>query len=272
VATPIINVSKPASPEAVAPAPGASDRTPIVNRRPAATSWVTGSYALAVPAVAAILLAALVVPRRSALAQAPGGDRKPDAVEASLAELPATRDVTAALSAASTARAMPAAPITRSDPGRFVGEPNNAAVKAPQTAAAIPAARATSAPDADTREPEATEAKLATPESSAKAAIAAVSAPEATVGQPTVTITGCLEMSAGDDRFRLTDTQGASAPKSRSWKTGFLRKRSAAVNLVGDVDARTLEHQVGKRVAVTGAQADRDITVSSVRVVSASCD
>jgi hypothetical protein len=88
----------------------------------------------------------------------------------------------------------------------------------------------------------------------------------------TVTITGCLEVRDSDEQFRLTDTDGASAPKSRSWKTGFLKKRPAAVNLVGGVNAQSLERQVGKRVAVTGVQADRDMTVRSVRVVSSSCN
>lgn len=88
----------------------------------------------------------------------------------------------------------------------------------------------------------------------------------------TVTITGCLEVRPSDEQFRLTDTDGASAPKSRSWKTGFLKRRPAAVNLIGDVNAAALEHEVGKRIAVTGVQTDRDMTISSMRIVSSSCN
>ena len=86
-----------------------------------------------------------------------------------------------------------------------------------------------------------------------------------------VTITGCLETSA-KDRFRLTDTEGGNAAKTRSWRTGFLKKRPAAVDLVGAPDVGALHTQVGRRVAVTGVQTNRELTVSSVRVVSPSCE
>src|SRR5689334_14718179 len=42
-----------------------------------------------------------------------------------------------------------------------------------------------------------------------------------------VTITGCLERA--DEAFRLKDTEGEDAPKSRSWKSGFLKRGRAAV-------------------------------------------
>ena len=42
-----------------------------------------------------------------------------------------------------------------------------------------------------------------------------------------VTVTGCLERS--DEAFRLKDTSGADAPRTRSWKTGFLNKRSTSM-------------------------------------------
>ena len=87
-----------------------------------------------------------------------------------------------------------------------------------------------------------------------------------------VTITGCLEASGNGDRFRLTDTEGANAPKARSWRTGFLKKHSAAVDLVGAHDVIALKRQVGHRVAVSGVQTNRELQVSSVRVVSPSCN
>ena len=87
-----------------------------------------------------------------------------------------------------------------------------------------------------------------------------------------VTITGCLEAFGNGDRFRLTDTEGANAPKARSWRTGFLKKHSAAVDLVGTHDVIALKRQIGQRVAVSGVQTNRELQVSSVRVVSPSCN
>src|SRR5690349_3841736 len=43
------------------------------------------------------------------------------------------------------------------------------------------------------------------------------------------TISGCLENDEGT--FRLTEASGASAPTSRSWKSGFLKKRPAHIQL-----------------------------------------
>jgi hypothetical protein len=87
-----------------------------------------------------------------------------------------------------------------------------------------------------------------------------------------VTLTGCLEVSVDRDEFRLSDTDGVDAPKSRSWRTGFLKKRPTPVALVEPPDPHGLQIQVGKRVAATGQLIDRELKVSSVRVVSPSCD
>ena len=87
-----------------------------------------------------------------------------------------------------------------------------------------------------------------------------------------VTITGCLEISIEGDEFRLADTEGADAPKSRSWRTGFLRKQTAPVALVGAPDSLALEKSVGKRVAATGLLTNRELQVSSLRVVSPFCN
>ncbi len=47
-----------------------------------------------------------------------------------------------------------------------------------------------------------------------------------------VTIVGCFETNADEDVYRLTDTEGADAPTVRSWRSGFLKKHSASVQLV----------------------------------------
>jgi hypothetical protein len=91
-------------------------------------------------------------------------------------------------------------------------------------------------------------------------------------GPPPVTITGCLEISTAGDEFRLTDTEGIDAPTSRTWRSGFLKKRSAPVALVALSDPRGLERQVGKRVAATGLLANSELKVRSLNVVGPSCE
>src|SRR5213594_98393 len=48
-----------------------------------------------------------------------------------------------------------------------------------------------------------------------------------------VTIEGCLERA--DDAYRLTDTAGTNAPTSRSWKSAFLKKRPATIEVRDEV-------------------------------------
>jgi hypothetical protein len=99
-----------------------------------------------------------------------------------------------------------------------------------------------------------------------------VSASSETLGPAPVTITGCLEVSVDHSEFRLTDTDGVYAPKARSWRTGFLKKRSAAVALIEPPDPRGLQKQVGKRVAATGLLASNEMKVKSLQVVGSSCN
>jgi hypothetical protein len=100
----------------------------------------------------------------------------------------------------------------------------------------------------------------------------AVSASSVGGGTAPVTITGCLEVSVTHDEFRLTDTEGVDAPRSRSWRTGFLRKRSAPVALIEPSDRMALQKNVGRRVAATGTLISHDLKVSSLRVVGPSCN
>ena len=116
-----------------------------------------------------------------------------------------------------------------------------------------------------------TEATAATPTPPEPPLRTASLAPSETAGPSPVTITGCLEMSVDATEFRLTDTDGVEAPKSRSWRSGFLKKQSAAVALVELPDAHELQAQVGKRVAATGLLTSRSLKVSAVRVVTPSC-
>lgn len=88
-------------------------------------------------------------------------------------------------------------------------------------------------------------------------------------GAAPVTIFGCLEHS--NDTYRLTDTDGADVPKVRSWKTGFLKKGSASVQVVDPGNHAHLSSQIGHRVGITGTLSDRQLQVRSIRKISSSC-
>ena len=87
---------------------------------------------------------------------------------------------------------------------------------------------------------------------------------------PPVTITGCLQRD--DDMFMLKNASGAAAPKSRSWKSGFLKKGSASVDLVDPPKKLRLADHVGERVSMTGVLVDRDLQVRSMHRVAPSCN
>jgi hypothetical protein len=84
-----------------------------------------------------------------------------------------------------------------------------------------------------------------------------------------VTISGCLEQA--DETFRLKDTAGADAPKSRSWKSGFLKKGPASIALVDAPKKLKLPDHVGQRVSVTGMLVDHEMQVRSLQRVRTSC-
>jgi hypothetical protein len=84
-----------------------------------------------------------------------------------------------------------------------------------------------------------------------------------------VTIFGCLERSS--ESYRLTDTDGVDAPKSRSWKTAFLKKGAATVEVVDPGNRVRLSSHVGHRVGVTGTWSEKQLQVRSIRKISSSC-
>jgi hypothetical protein len=86
---------------------------------------------------------------------------------------------------------------------------------------------------------------------------------------PVVTITGCLERD--DDTFRLKDTTGVDAPRSRSWKSGFLKKRNSSVEVIDASNRLRLNSHVGERIVVTGTLEDKELQVRSLRRVASSC-
>ena len=128
----------------------------------------------------------------------------------------------------------------------------------------MPATRvAAAAPKAPPVESKASAVELKVP---AVESVSRTLAPEATP----VTITGCLERD--DATFRLKDTTGTDAPKSRNWKRGFLKKGMAPIEVVDAANRLNLSNHVGQRVSVTGLLVDREMTLRSLQRVAASCD
>jgi hypothetical protein len=164
---------------------------------------------------------------------------------------PSVRPVAAKQAAAETARARPGK-STKS------------------VAASVPAPTTVATPLVETHIPE--EAPASAANASAIGISTPPAAPATAVAVDEVTITGCLEMAKDDDRFRLSDTEGANVPQARSWRSGFFKKRSAPVDLIGSTEGLTLHREVGQRVAVRGVLSSRQLKVSSVRVVSPSCN
>jgi hypothetical protein len=131
----------------------------------------------------------------------------------------------------------------------------------PQTATLFPVALHTGAGEAAGIAPTATTSTSA-----------AVSTPKAdTSGLTPVSITGCLEISIDGDRFRLTETEGPNVPKARSWRSGFLSKRPAPLELVELADPLTARKYVGQRVEATGLVENREMRVHSLQAVGHAC-
>jgi hypothetical protein len=84
-----------------------------------------------------------------------------------------------------------------------------------------------------------------------------------------VTIAGCLAQDG--ESFRLKDTTGEDAPRTRSWKSGFLKKSAASVEVVDASRRLKLTNHVGERISVTGTLVDGEMQVRSMRRVSSSC-
>jgi hypothetical protein len=96
---------------------------------------------------------------------------------------------------------------------------------------------------------------------------ATLTAPAAQVAS--VTITGCLEHD--DETFWLSDPSGTDAPTSRSWKSGFLKKRPSRIELVDSEHALRLTSYVGHRVSATGTLVNREMQTRSLHPLSATC-
>jgi hypothetical protein len=257
---------------AVEAAPRATAAAEVVTRPPARARLMKRSNAISLAAIV-IVLASLALPRRPMPADTPPSavDPQPQTPNQSTGRDSSAHPIVSASTAAPASGFIPTAatgahPIAAT---RAAGDSaKNALARPAKNLAAVSSEPILAATPAV--ETHAKEDSLADDEPTAPVPASALSTVSAALAQ--VTITGCLEVSTNDDRFRLADTDGTSAPKSRSWRTGFLKKRSAPVDLVGPSDALALEKQVGKRVAATGVLTSRELKVTSVRTVSPSCN
>jgi hypothetical protein len=166
----------------------------------------------------------------------------------------ATQPVSTAPAPAPALTTKPVRPLP-SEPARL---PNAVYASEPTPTMTAASARTTETVSARSSENNPENAAATTKEGSTVAA----SAPEP------VTITGCLERN--DDTFLLKNASGDGAPKSRSWKSGFLRKKSNTVAVTGPYTTR-LASYVGRQVETTGLLVDREMQAKSVRVLG-SCE
>jgi hypothetical protein len=84
------------------------------------------------------------------------------------------------------------------------------------------------------------------------------------------TIVGCLVQD--HETFRLKNTAGEDAPKSRSWKSGFLKKSTKTIEVVDERHRLSLANHVGEQVSVTGMLDDRELQGTSLTRVAESCN
>ena len=110
--------------------------------------------------------------------------------------------------------------------------------------------------------------KTATASTSAANTASPAASPASTAGTSgsasakPITVVGCLERT--DEGFRLKETSG-DAPKARSWKSGFLKKSSASLDVVDPTRTLQLNTLIGRRVSVTGIVDDREMQARSIR-------
>jgi hypothetical protein len=265
-----------AAPTAVSPAESVVPLvTPHVAQLPPPPKRLaTRPRTIALAGITLFVVAALAFPRHPS---APGTDDGAAGSQPEPREQPADlvgpsprpAALPAAPSAAAVAASAAVAPRAVSAPSKkaLVPKPEKNRI-AESTKAGAPIAAVTPVADIPFKEDAAP--KLPGSDAIAPPALATVSTGAG--GATPVTITGCLEISVDQDAFRLTDTEGADALRSRNWRTGFLKKGSAPVALVEPPDRLALQTHVGRRVAATGLLTSHDLKVSALRVVGPACN
>ena len=260
-----------ASAATATPLPGSSTKTITTSRTRPRAERTTARRMLVVAASTVLVIATLAVtgyPSRSVAS-------KPVQAQPDLSAAPAVHTVATQPEVPPTPPAEPAAaaPATVMHlPPVVIEQPRQTQFVANRTSARPPIVWPPPAPAATPVEPGEPAAVPAGPDPAASTPPAESTPALAGVNQAPVTITGCLETAADEDRFRLTDTVGADAPKARGWRSGFLKKRSAPVELLQLSDVKALRPLVGHRVVATGLLTNRELHVSSLQPAGHSCD
>jgi hypothetical protein len=240
---------------------------PVAQSKPAPVRRTTHLRTIALAGVTLLAVAALAFPRHPS---APGTDdgaagSEPEPLKQS-ADFGASSPMPIAAPVAASGAVAPRA-VSAPSKKTLVPKPEKNR-NTESTKAGAPIAAVTRVADIPFQDGAATKP----PGSAAIAPPAPASVSTGTGGSRPVTITGCLEVSVNRDEFRLTDTEGVDAPRSRGWRTGFLKKRSAPVALVEPPDRLALQTHVGRRVAATGLLTSHDLKVSALRVVGPLCN
>jgi hypothetical protein len=70
----------------------------------------------------------------------------------------------------------------------------------------------------------------------------------------------------------MTSRKATTHRKSRGWRSGFLKKRPSAVELLSPPDQVALRKYVEHRVAATGSLDDRALSLRSFAPAGTACD
>ena len=268
-ATPV--AAPPVTPPPVAAVPVMA--VPVVNKAAppplSAVPLTTRRQGMILIGAAVLIVAAVAFPRKTGEGSGPLEQRQPaDTVRGAAQPAGAPASAPAAVPPAAQSAVASVAPAVVTPAPASEPLKKSPAQAAPKRAAAAKSPAPVAAPPVVAETAKKEEAPPPAPvEPAAPAAEAA-----GNVAPGLVTITGCLEISTDGDTFRLTDAEGADVPKSRSWRSGFFKKRPAPVMLAEPLDRVSLKSNVGKRVAATGHLANRDLRVNSLRVVGPSCN
>jgi hypothetical protein len=85
-----------------------------------------------------------------------------------------------------------------------------------------------------------------------------------------ITLTGCLQ--ANGPKYMLTDTEGPKAEKGRSWKTGFITKKSKDVEVVASSASVKLGDFRGHKVSVVGVRdGEAHLKARTIKQLVGSC-
>lgn len=215
---------------------------------PAFPHLVNSPRAILLGITGVLVAAALITARQPS-------PRIDETTAAGIPQIGAVTDIASESLPTETKRDRPSSPITKPAPApkaRAASAPS-----APSTPSSAPSSKPASptriSPSPDTRAGEASPATVneeATPSGS--------------------TITGCIESDEGT--FWLKDTSGDDAPRARSWKSGFFKKRSVRVELQDPSHTLRLGSYVGQRVSASGTLIDREMRARSLRRIAGSCD